>query len=1580
MDGTITADDLEMSYSTEADHLSASAFERSFCTTPLFIPVERNSTIWSAISPCLRLVGAPFVPSVILAPICTLILLAYSRLYRKETVRLAPTGLLYAKLTITLFHFIVSILQLLFAFLLLSSSQFREYHKEIQVNSVINFVFALSSLISYGLCIHAGCISNGLLHLFWLLKLIAMIPEGLIIYQYIVIEGSLKLWDSYSLLFLGYFLCSIMMVILLCRADTNSRRYEILTTKEVCPEWNSSALSVMLYWYASPLIFKGLNCTIGFDELWALARHNQADYLRDRFAATGERWSEKSKTKLLVFFIRLMSTTWESLIVACAIVPFAALFRFGGSIFLWSIVNSVENSKPLWFSITALVCMFAIDFLNKTLYARRDVMSFISYCNIRLTLITAIFNKMLRLSAAAKSRYSAGEVLNIVTTDVQRVRIFWFQLRDFIYCPLMIAAALVGLFFVLGINTIYGIIVLLIILPINFYLSKRTAEYEELQMKYKDARLKLVNDILSGIKVLKLYAWEISMQKMVDDLREKELKALRIIFILDGFISTSFQLGPVIASFVSFLGYTVIQGHKLRPEVAFVSMMFFTMLRFAIYQMPQILTYAIKAFVSGKRILKFLNEDEQKPSHICRDDATKPFAVELKNCSFTWDDSKGEAVTCHLADITLNVRQGELVGVVGRVGSGKSSLLAAILGEMEPVMAQNSKCDVYAKSIGYVPQQPWIQNKTLRGNVTFEKIHHEDYYQKTIEACALVDDLKLFAAGDLTEIGEKGINLSGGQKARVSLARAVYQQSDLYVLDDVLSAVDSHVGTHIFNHVIGANGLLGRTTRIFALNSLAFLKDCDRIVVMHEGRIHEIGTLEQLLKKKEGPFADLMREYLEKQVERQKSQLLDGDIGEDIELSEVLKELSFSQRNSEDLPKMERMMSSSIESHSPPKQLSGILSTSLTRRQMSSRSSNRQISHSSHDSAHQAHSEQSNAAQTAQQQSLANAGRLVDEEELATGIVSRKVYVDYTKAFGVFMAIGFAVTMAGSSLFEALANVWLAKWSSEAQQLPDNSTDTSHTTWNLAVYGGFGLLDSICVAVSSIFLAIGAFNASRKFHDRLVFSLFRSPMAFFDRTPLGRIINRLSNDIDRVDENIPGCIGFTFILLASALNSLIAILFVIPGLIVVMVPMFLIFFFLVHFYNRASVQFRRLTSKSWSTVCSFVQDAYIGADSIRVYNVMEVFRERVCKIADFASESVFIEVIVNRWIQIRMDLLTDVASFLFMLAAIILGDHRMISLGAVAMVINSGISFTGFLGEIARMWRECEVSIVGVERINEYIANEHEAEWKLPTRDILPHNWPSAGRIVFDKFCLRYRPTSELVLRELSFEVNSGEKVGIVGRTGAGKTSLTLALFRIVEPCSGTILIDSVDTTSIGLHDLRQALTIIPQDPVLFCGTLRSNLDPFNEFSDDLVWSAIERAYLKDFVMGFENHLSYEISESGNNLSVGQRQLVCLARALLRIRSTKILVLDEATASIDPETDRLIQLSIRENFNNCTILTIAHRLNTVLDYDKILVMDAGRVAEFDSPRTLLANQESQFSSLARHAGIQNEHAVVNGVS
>uniref|UniRef100_A0A915DMW2 ABC transmembrane type-1 domain-containing protein n=1 Tax=Ditylenchus dipsaci TaxID=166011 RepID=A0A915DMW2_9BILA len=434
------------------------------------------------------------------------------------------------------------------------------------------------------------------------------------------------------------------MFVLLCRADRHSTTYERLGTKPESPESTSSAISSLLYWYASKMIWKGLKATVDFDELWALEKENQAEFLRDKFLATGRNRSPEALIKMKIFIWRIMLCTWRPLLVSCLVVPFLVLFRFGLSVFLTMIVVSVENSYPLWCSISALCCLFAMDLFNKTLYARRDVMSFISYLNVRLILIIAIFDKMLKLSPAAKTRYSAGEIVNLATTDVQRVRLCWFQLRDFIYCPLMMIVGLLGLFYVLGVNTCYGIAVLFLIMPINFYISKRMAHYEQVQMKYKDARLKLVNDILSGMKVLKLYAWELSMQKMVSEVRRKETNTLKN-HIHSGWTDHPvFQFGPVLATFVSFFGYTVIQGNPLRPEVAFVSLMFFIMLRFAIYQIPQLMTNCIKAFHIYRQIV---NESLPKDT------------IVLSKCSFTWEDVKAESYNKHLQDITLDVKRGD---------------------------------------------------------------------------------------------------------------------------------------------------------------------------------------------------------------------------------------------------------------------------------------------------------------------------------------------------------------------------------------------------------------------------------------------------------------------------------------------------------------------------------------------------------------------------------------------------------------------------------------------------------------------------------------------------------------------------------------------------------------------------------------------------------------------------------------------------------------------------------------------------------------------------------------------------------
>ncbi|KAH7697850.1 multidrug resistance-associated protein 1-like protein, partial [Aphelenchoides avenae] len=456
-------------------------------------------------------------------------------------------------------------------------------------------------------------------------------------------------------------------------------------------------------------------------------------------------------------------------------------------------------------------------------------------------------------------------------------------------------------------------------------------------------------------------------------------------------------------------------------------------------------------------------------------------------------------------------------------------------------------------------------------------------------------------------------------------------------------------------------------------------------------------------------------------------------------------------------------------------------------------------------------------------------------------------------------------------------------------------------------------------------------------------------------------------DIEVVDVNFPGGLAFTILFVSEALYCLLSVIFVLPVLLLAVIPVLVAFAFLFSYFNRSSVQFRRLASKSWSKLCAYTQDSYTGADSVRVFDSVNRFRDGLCRIIDNNAEAIYVEDIAKTWIQVRVDLISDLVVFAFIVFAVVMGNRQLVTLGVVALVIDSCITFCGYASGIARMWRDVEVEIVSIERVCEYIRNKHEAPWRYPTSRV-PPSWPVHGRIVFQDLCLRYRPDDDLVLKSINLAVEGSQRVGVVGRTGAGKTSLTVALFRLVEPASGSILIDDVDIARLGLHELRRAITIIPQDPVLFCGTLRSNLDPFDEYTEDELWAAVRKAHMSDFVEAFEKKLDEEIAEGGSNMSVGQRQLVCLARALLR-QGTKILVLDEATAAIDVATDALIQNAIRENFPHSTVLTVAHRLNTIMDYDKILVMEAGAVKEFDSPQALLSNTDSVFYDLAKKAGV-----------
>ncbi|KMQ91536.1 multidrug-resistance like protein isoform e [Lasius niger] len=731
----------------------------------------------------------------------------------------------------------------------------------------------------------------------------------------------------------------------------------------------------------------------------------------------------------------------------------------------------------------------------------------------------------------------------------------------------------------------------------------------------------------------------------------------------------------------------------------------------------------------------------------------------------------------------------------------------------------------------------------------------------------------MLPAGDQTEIGEKGINLSGGQKQRVALARAVYNDSENYFLDDPLSAVDSHVGKHIFENVVGPNGLLKKKTRVLVTHGITYLPEVDNIIVLKDGEITESGTYKQLLEKK-GAFAEFLVHHLQE---------VHVDEGSEADLREIKQQLESTMGADELQQKLIRARSRISESLSE----SGSMTDRIDRKSLNG-SLTRQYSTESQQSANYVHSN-STKEKDAPKSNIGE--KLIEVEKAETGSVKWKVYSYYLKSIGWFLAISTIVMNAVFQSFSIGSSVWLSVWSSDNQTIVNGTVDTVDTAKRdmyLGVYGVLGLGQAIFVVLSQTALVIGCLRSSKLLHSELLFATLRLPLGFFDTTPSGRLLNRFGKDIDIIDNVLPPTMASFFCDLAPQLGCWLAA-------------------------RQMHIVMLRAVMRAPLT---FFDTTPIG----RIIS-------RFAKDVDILDTSLPPQI-------------SDTIYCLF--------------------------EITQTLNWLVRMTSDVETNIVAVERIKEYGDTTQEAAWKN-TEYTPPKEWPMNGRVDFKDFKVRYREGLDLVLNGLTFSVLGGEKIGIVGRTGAGKSSMTLALFRIIEAAHGKILIDDVDVSKLGLHDLRSRLTIIPQDPVLFSGTLRMNLDPFDCHADEEIWRALEHAHLKSFIKNLPNALLHEVTEGGENLSVGQRQLICLARALLR--KTKVLILDEATAAVDLETDDLIQTTIRQEFKDCTVLTIAHRLNTILDSDRVIVLDKGLIVEYDSPEALLRNPSSSFYSMAKDAGL-----------
>ncbi|ODM89209.1 Multidrug resistance-associated protein 1 [Orchesella cincta] len=1139
--------------------------------------------------------------------------------------------------------------------------------------------------------------------------------------------------------------------------------------------------------------------------------------------------------------------------------------------------------------------LFATSIIQTIFLAQYFHKMFVLGMRIKASVTSAVYRKALKISNAARKESTTGEIVNLMSVDVQRLMDLVAYLNMLWSAPFQIGVALYFLWDTLGPSVLSGVAVMILLIPVNGWLAGKVKNLHGQQMKNKDNRVKLMSEILSGIKVLKLYAWELSFKDQVHKIRDREMIVLRKAAFLNAGTTFLWFCAPFVVALVTFATYVLVdEENVLDSEKAFVALTLFNIMSMPMTMLPMMIVMSAEASVSLKRLGKYLNAEEIDEDAV-QHDSTTDDPVVIEDGDFAW-----EAENKTLTNINVRIKPGQLVAVVGIVGSGKSSLIASLLGELIKLRGKV----VTKGSIAYVAQQAWIRNCTLKDNITFGKPFDKQKYNNIIDCCALKPDLDILPAGDQTEIGEKGVNLSGGQKQRLTVT------PDVYLFDDPLSAVDSHVGKHIFDKMLGPQGLLAGKTRLLVTHGITYLPQTDHIIVLKDGQISEEGTYKQLLAKK-GAFADFLVQHLEaSEVEMKNSPMLLWGYYTEKRTTSV------------------RSQDSSGHTPSPAKRMS------ITPKK----------------------------EEVASPQKVKD--KLIEVEKAETGSVKGDVYTHYFKAVGIFMVFMTMVFSAVSQAFQIGGNAWLSKWSEEPQV--NGTIDVDRRNMFLGVYAALGVAQSIAVVIGSIMMAIGMLKASAKLHNGMLLNVLRSSASFFDTTPQGRIVNRFAKDVDVVDNQLPMNVRSWLRCFFQVFGTIAVISYSTPIFLAVIVPLGIVYFLIQRFYVATSRQLKRLESITRSPIYSHFGETLTGATTIRAYSKQMSFILESEDKVDHNQRSYFPSIVANRWLAVRLETVGNLIIFFAGLFAVLGRDT--LDPGTVGLSISYALSITQTLNWLVRMTSDVETNIVAVERIKEYSETPQEAEWEIPERKP-DKEWPEKGLITFDHYQTRYREGLDLVLRDVTCTIEPGEKVGIVGRTGAGKSSLTLGLFRLIEAAGGNIIIDGHNISKLGLHDVRGRLTIIPQDPVLFSGNLRFNLDPFGAYSDDEIWRVLELAHLKTFVSSLTAGLDHEISEGGENLSVGQRSLVCLGRALLR--KTKILVLDEATAAVDLETDDLIQTTIRSAFKECTVLTIAHRLNTIMDSTRVMVLDKGEIREFDTPSSLLHNKKTIFYGMAKDAGIVN---------
>ncbi|XP_064352538.1 multidrug resistance-associated protein 1 isoform X2 [Camelus dromedarius] len=1226
------------------------------------------------------------------------------------------------------------------------------------------------------------------------------------------------------------------------------------------PEKNASFFSKMTYSWFSRIIILGYKKPLEREDLFELNESDSSYTVcpifekqwRKEVLRNQERQKVKSSfhkethTRKPSLLYALWNTFKFVLIQVALFKVFAVILSFTCPLIMKQMIIFCEHGPNFgWSGYGYALALFIVVVLQTLILQQYQRFNMLASAKIKTAVIGLIYKKALLLSNASRKKFSTGEIINLMSADAQQLMDLTANVNLLWSAPFQILMAMSLIWQELGPAVLAGVAVLVFVIPLNAFVATRMKQLKKSKMRNKDKQIRLLYEILHGIKILKLYAWEPSYKKKVIEIREQELEIQKSAGYLAVFSMLTLTCIPFLVSLATFCIYFLLdEGNILTATKVFTSMSLFNILRLPLFDLPMVISAVVQTRISLGRLEDFLNTEELLPQSI-ETNYIGDHAIGFTNASFSWDKT-GIPV---LKDLNIKIPEGALVAVVGQVGSGKSSVLSAILGEMEKLTGVVQR----KGSVAYVSQQAWIQNCILQENILFGSIMQKQFYERVLEACALLPDLEQLPNGDQTEIGERGVNISGGQKHRVSLARAVYSGADIYLLDDPLSAVDVHVGKQLFEKVIGSSGILKNKTRILVTHNLALLPQVDLIVVMESGRVAQMGTYQELLSK---PLS--------------LANLLQAFSGQ--EQAHALKQVSVI--NSRTILKDQ-----TLEQNDRP---------------------------------------------------LLNQGKQfsVKKETVPVGGVKFSVILKYLRAFGWLWVWLNVATYLGQNLVGIGQHLWLSDWAKEAKHMSDFAEWKQRRSNRLNIYGLLGLMQGLFVCSGAYALTRGSLAASRTLHAQLLDNVLHLPLQFFETNPIGQIISRFTKDMFIIDIRFHYYLRTWVNCTLDVVGTILVIVGALPLFILAVIPLVFLYFTIQRYYVASSRQIRRLAGASRSPVISHFSETLSGVPTIRAFGHEQRFIQQNKEVVNENLVCFYNNVISNRWLSVRLEFLGNLLVFFAALLAVLAGNS--IDSAVVGLSISYALNITQSLNFWVRKACEIETNAVSIERVCEYENMDKEAPWIMSKRP--PSQWPNKGIVEFMHYQARYRDDLGLALQDITFQTHGEEKIGIVGRTGAGKSTLSNCLFRTVEGSGGKIIIDGIDISSIGLHDLRGKLNIIPQDPVLFSGTLQMNLDPLDKYSDGQLWEVLELCHLKEFVQSLPRKLLHEISEGGENLSVGQRQLICLARALLR--KTKILILDEATASIDFETDNLVQATIRKEFSDCTILTIAHRLHSVMDSDR----------------------------------------------